>query len=139
MNSLQHTHWLAVLLGGLGYFVLGALWYSKLLFAPKWLEYTKIDVNDPNAKKGMAGIMIASLVLMLLTSFAINVLAYKLGVAGWMFGAKLGFFTGAFLGTTAIAISYLYEKRPFGLYLINGGYTIVGSIIAGIIICSMIA
>ena len=137
MNSLQHLHWLPVLLGGLAYFMLGALWYSKLLFAPKWLEYTKIDVNDPEAKKGVAVIFIGSFVLMMLTSFAIGVLAYKLHITGWMLGAKLGLFTGTLLGTTAIAISYLYEKRPFGLYLINGGYTIVGSIIAGIIICSI--
>ncbi|MBL0359084.1 MAG: DUF1761 domain-containing protein [Chitinophagaceae bacterium] len=137
MNSLQNIHWLPVILGGLAYFMLGALWYSKLLFAPKWLVYTKIDPNDPNAKKGMAGMFIGSFILMTATSFAIAVLAYKLQTRGWMYGAKLGLFTGLFFGVTAIAISYLYEKRPLGLYLINGGYTVVGSMIAGIIICSM--
>ncbi|HMD01313.1 MAG TPA: hypothetical protein VKH37_14235, partial [Ferruginibacter sp.] len=45
--------WFAIFLGTLAYFTLGALWYSKLLFAPKWIAYNKIDVNDPKAKKGM--------------------------------------------------------------------------------------
>ena len=140
MNSetLHNIHWLGALLGGLAYFVLGAIWYSKALFAPKWIEYCKIDVNDPKAKKGMAGIFIGSFILMFATSFAIAVLAYKLQTYGAVGGAKLGFFTGAFLGTTALSISYIYEKRPLGLYLINGGYTIVGSMIAGAIICSML-
>jgi hypothetical protein len=139
MNSetLHNIHWLGALLGGLAYFALGALWYSKILFAPKWIEYCKIDVNDPNMKKGVAGIFLGSFILMLLTSFAIAVLAYKLQAQGALNGAKLGLFTGALIGTTALSISYIYEKRPFGLYLINGGYTIVGSMLAGIIICSM--
>ncbi|MBK5270088.1 MAG: DUF1761 domain-containing protein, partial [Bacteroidia bacterium] len=30
--------------------------------------------------------------------------------------------------------SYLYEKRPLGLHLINGGYNVAGCIVAGIIL-----
>lgn len=139
MNSetLHNVHWIGALLGGLAYFMLGALWYSKALFAPKWIEYCKIDVNDPNMKKGVAAIFLSSFVLMIITSIFIAVLAYKMQTDGALNGAKLGLFTGLGFGSTAISISYLYEKRPFGLYLINGGYTVVGSIIAGIIICSM--
>jgi MFS family permease len=139
MNSetFQHLNWLAVFLGGLGYFLLGALWYSKLLFAPKWIEYNKIDVNDPNAKKGMAALFIGSLFFMILSSFAIAILAYKMQTIGWFNGMNLGLFTGVCFGATALSISYLYEKKPLGLYLINGGYTVIGNIIAGIIICSL--
>lgn len=136
-ETLQNIHWLPVLLGGLAFFMLGALWYSKILFAPKWIEYTKVDVNDPNAKKGMATMFIGSFIFMLLSSFAIAVLAHKMQTVGWMNGAKLGLLTGFFFGTSALSISYLYEKKPLGLYLINGGYTIVGNMLAGIIICSM--
>lgn len=139
MNSetLHNIHWLGALLGGLAYFALGALWYSKILFAPKWIEYCKIDVNNPDMKKGVAGIFVSSLVLMMITSICIAILAHKLETNGALNGAKLGLLTGLGFGTTAISISYLYEKRPFGLYLINGGYTVVGSMIAGAIICSV--
>lgn len=136
-ETLHNIHWLGALLGGLAYFALGALWYSKILFAPKWIEYCKIDVNNPDMKKGVAGIFLGSFILMFLTSVGIALLAYKMQTVGAFNGAKLGLLTGALMGTTAIAISYIYEKRPFGLYLINGGYTIVGSMLAGAIICSM--
>lgn len=137
IETLQNIHWMAVLLGGLAYFILGAIWYSKILFAKKWLDYTGININDPNAKKGMAGLFIGSFVMMFLATLGIAILAYKMQTTGWMNGAKLGLLTGFFFGTTALSISYLYEKKPLGLYLINGGYTIVGSLLAGIIICTI--
>ncbi|HNA18041.1 MAG TPA: DUF1761 domain-containing protein, partial [Ferruginibacter sp.] len=56
--------------------------------------------------------------------------------AGWMSGLKLGAFTGACFCSAQIGINYLYEKKPFSLFLINAGYAVVGNIIAGIIICS---
>ena len=135
-NFLDYINWLAVLCAALGYFILGALWYSKLLFAPKWLGYTGLDPNNPGAKKGMGAIMLTSFILMFIISIGIAILRSRLDITGWMSGLKLGLLTGFCFGAMAISVSYLYEKRPFGLHLINGGYTIVGNIISGIIICS---
>ena len=136
-QSLHQLRWLPILLGGLGHFALGAIWYSKILFAKKWLAYTKIDVKDPNASKGMAGIFGASILMALMSSFGIAVLANSMQTRGFFNGAHLGLLVGVCFGVTAISNSYLYEKRPLGLHLINGGYTVVGSMIAGIIICCM--
>jgi hypothetical protein len=36
---------------------------------------------------------------------------------------------------TSIAINMLYEKKPMGLFYINGGYQLLGNIIAAAIIC----
>ena len=134
---LTGINWLAVLCAGLPYFALGALWYSKTLFATKWVALTKIDPNDPEATKGMAALMIFSALLMIATAFGLALLQHKLHLeGGWLSGLKLGLVTGLFFGATAISISYLYEKRDIGLHFINGGYTLIGNIIAAIIICS---
>ena len=136
-NLFDYINWIAVLVGALGYFILGALWYSKLLFAKRWIAYNKIDMNDPNAKKGMGMMFGGSLVLMFISSLAIAILAGRLGLVGcWMSGLKLGALTGACFGAAGIGINYLYEKKPFGLFLINGLYQICGNIIAGVVICS---
>ena len=133
----SNLNWLAILCGALAFFVLGALWYSKALFANSWLRFVKIDPNEGDAKKGMAAIMLGSFICMFIISIGLAILKNRLGlIGGWMSGVKLGAFTGLFFGTMAISISYLYEKRPAGLHFINGGYTIVGSILAAIIICS---
>ena len=137
MTELFHDFpWLPTLVGALGYFMLGAIWYSKILFAPKWIQLTGINVDDPNAKKGMLILMLLSVVVMFISSMGIAILADRLELHGWMSGLKLGALTGGF-GAAAICISYLYEKRPLGLHLINGLYTILGNCIAGVIICMM--
>ncbi len=135
MEFLNYINWIAVLVAAVAYFALGAIWYSKLLFAGKWIIYTKVDVNDPNAKKGMGMLMLMSFVVMFITSTGLAILVSKLELTGWMNGLKLGALTGICFGGAAICISYIYEKRPMGLHFINGAYTLAGNIIAAIILC----
>lgn len=138
MTSLfDFINWIAVGAAALAYFFLGALWYSKLLFSKKWIAYNKIDVNAPDAKKGMGLMFGGSLLMMFISSLAIAILAERLDLKGcWLSGLKLGAFVSVCFNVTSMAINYLYEKKPFGLLLINGAYQVIGSSIAGIIICS---
>jgi len=136
-TSFDYINWLAVLVGALGYFALGALWYSKALFANKWIGYTKIDVTNPETKKNVGPIMLMSFIWMFITCIGLAVLITRLDLYAWQSGAKLGLLTGICFGMASISISYLYEKRPVGLHFINGGYTIIGNIIAAVIICAM--
>jgi Protein of unknown function (DUF1761) len=134
-SFLDYINWVAVLVAALAYFALGALWYSKILFANKWIAYTKVDTKNPDATKGMGGIMLMSFVWMFITCIGIAILRSRLELDFWQSGVKLGLLTGFCFGMAAISVSYLYEKRPMGLYLINGGFTVIGNIIAATIIC----
>ena len=133
-ENFSNINWIATLVGAIGYFALGALWYS-FLFQKKWLEYTGITITDPNAKKGVGAIMFASFVMMFICSVAISILASRLQLSGFMSGIKLGLFTGFCFAFTSMAINMLYEQKPAGLYFINGGYQLLGNIIAAVIIC----
>ena len=135
MNTevFSNIPWLHVLVAALGYFFLGAIWYS-FLFQKQWIAHSGVNVNDPNAKKGMAGVMFASFILMFICSIGLSILVTKLQIGSWMPGVKLGLLTGVCFSGTAISISLVYEKKPLGLHLINGGYNIVGSIIAAVIL-----
>ena len=139
MNTaiFNDINWLAVLSGALAFFFLGALWYSKLLFVTPWLNYLKIDPNNPEGKKGVGLIMFGSFVVIFLVSVIIAVLRSKLDITGSMSGVKLGLTTGL-LGVFSVSINYLYEKKPIGLLLINGGYFLVGNIISALIICNWV-
>jgi hypothetical protein len=137
-NLFDNLNWGAIAVGGLAYFALGSFWYSPILFSKKWIAYLKLDVNDPNAKKGMGLMFGGSLVLMLVQSLAIAIIAERLDIrgAGWMSGLKLGALTGCCFCAATIGVNYLYEKKPLGLFLINAGYAIIGNIVSAIIICS---
>ncbi len=134
MQIFKDINWIAVLVGAIGYFMLGALWYS-FLFQKKWIAYNKIDMNDPNGKKGVGAIMFASFIMMFICSAGIAILVEYMDLKGWMYGVKLGFLTGGCFAVTSIAINMLYEKKPLGLFFINGGYQLLGNIIAAVIIC----
>ena len=137
MNTdfLSHVNWLAVLVAAIAYFVLGALWYSKALFGKKWAQLTKLDMNNPDLKKGMGGMMISTFVLILIVCFGLEILIIKFGFLQEIsYGIKLGLLTGLAFATTALSISYVYERKPTNLYLINNGYHVVGHVIAAIIL-----
>ena len=135
-EMLNELNWVAILVGTLGYFVLGAIWYS-FLFKNQWIAYQGInaeDMNKPDAKKGVGAIMFASFVLMFVTSLGIAILVNRIGVWGWMSGVKLGLFTGVCFACTSMGINMLYERKPLGLFFINGSYQVLGNIIAAVIV-----
>ncbi len=136
-NLFEDVNWIAVLLGAVGYFMMGAIWYS-FLFKNKWIEYSKINMDDPNVKKGVGMTMFGSFLLMFVQSTAIAIIANRLDEfsGGWMSGVKLGALTGICLCASTIGINYLYEKKPMGLFFINAGYAIAGNIIAAVVICA---
>ncbi|MDP4264225.1 MAG: DUF1761 domain-containing protein [Bacteroidota bacterium] len=138
MNTalFSDINWLAVLVAAVAYFAIGGLWYSKVLFANSWVRLSGVNMNDPNAKKGAAQIMLASFVLMIVACIGLAILIARIGSSGWMTGCKTGLITGICFSATAISISYLYEKKPTGLHLINGLYNIIGSVVAGSIIAA---
>jgi Protein of unknown function (DUF1761) len=138
MGNFDYLNWPAIAVAALVYFMLGALWYSKILFAKRWIADLKIDVNNPDAKKGIGMMFGGSFLMMFIQCLAIAIVAERMGIrgAGWMSGLKLGAFTGICFCSTTVAINYFYEKKPLSLFLINAGYAIVGNIIAAIVICS---
>ncbi len=127
-------NWLTVIVAAIAYFGLGAIWYS-FLFQKKWIEYQKIDVNDPEMKKGVATTMFTSFLLMVVATIGLAILVVRLDLSLARSGLKLGLLTGAFFSLTAVSISYLYTKKPAGFHLIDGMYHVVGQILAAIILC----
>lgn len=133
-SFFSHLNWLAVAVAAVAYFLLGALWYS-MLFQKQWIRGTGINPKDPEAGKGAGGIMFMTLILEFIICIGLAVLVYRMNLSGpWMSGLKLGLFTGIFFSATVITISYLYQKK-LSLAVIDGGYHIVGSIIASVILC----
>lgn len=129
----SQLNWPAVAVAGLAYFLLGAIWYS-FLFKTAWIKAAGVDMNAPDAKQGVAGIMVSSLVLMIVASTGIGILVARTIPFGIMGAVKLGLLTGVCFSVTGISISYLYEKKPMALHLINGGYHVLGCIISAVIL-----
>lgn len=111
-------NWLAVVLAGLSAFVLGGVWYGPL-FGKAW--QARVGLSDEQIKAvNPAKVYGGALVLSLVAAF---VFAMFLGPEpGVGFATSAGFAAGLAWVAASFGISYLFEQRPFGLWLINGGY-----------------
>jgi hypothetical protein len=128
-HHLHHfNHW-AVLVSALILWLLGAAWYSPILFAKPWMASLKIVPG--HSKEGLATGMISSLIGDLVVAFVLMHFILWSGAATYGTGAFLGFL--CWLGFFA-AIQFpqgIYESRPTRLFAINGGYWLAGLLIIG--------
>lgn len=135
-SFLSHFNWLAVAVAAVAYFILGGLWYSKLLFANTWVKTSGVDMNRPEAKKGVGAVMVFTLLFEFLICIGLASLAYRLNlIDGMKSGIKLGLTTGICFAGPVIAISYMYQMKPRPLFFIDVMYHLLGNIIAAVIIC----
>ncbi len=129
---MPEVNLLAVLVAAVASFVLGGLWYSPMLFAKVWQREAGVsDAQLQNANMGL--IFGLAFVLSLVAAF---VFALFLGPRPPL---ALGLGAGASAGLCWVAssfgINYLFERKSFKLFLINGGYhtlqfTLIGLILA---------
>lgn len=130
---ITHLPWLQILVAAIAYFALGAIWYGPL-FSKAWVRGHRLNINDPDAKKGVAGIMITSFIFLVVICIGLVVIREVASVHGWMQAVKWGAFLGICFAMTSTSMSYVYLKKPLSIHLIDGLYHVVGMIIAMIIL-----
>lgn len=129
---MPEVNYLAVALAAFVCFMLGGLWYSPMLFGKVWQR--EAGISDERLKNGNMGLIFGlSFLLCLLASW---MFAVFLGPRPPMaFGLGAGFAAGMFWVASSFGVNYLFERRSFKLFLINGGYhtlqfTLIGLILA---------
>lgn len=122
---------LAVFVAALSDFVVGALWYSPLLFYKRWM--TANSFTDEDLKKGSPAVTYGlTFVLAYIISYN---LAFFLGTPDIdaSTGLMYGFLTGVW-AAAAFTIVSLFEKRNAAYVLINTSYMLVAFTLKGLII-----
>ena len=127
-----HINHLAVLACAAANLLLGALWYSPLLFYKAWMKenrFTEEDMKKVNPIKTYG----LTLVFSLLISYN---LAFFLGdeKTDMAWGATAGFLAGLGFSALIFAIIALFEQRSWRYILINGGYITVYFTLIGFIL-----
>lgn len=131
--NYSNINWLAVVVSALATFVLGAVWYSPMLFAKPWMKACGFTEEDMK-KKGNMGMIFG--LAFVLTFFMAMHIAWLL--KGPTSDIVYGMIVSGALGTTwvafAIGILSLFERRSLAYALINGGYFVVSFLIMGAIL-----
>ena len=122
--DFSNINYLAVIVSGLAAFALGSIWYT-FLFGKSWQSMITLDADK--AKKNMARTMISSFVLMTVMAFGLALLisGHEAGQVDWKSGMHLGALAGFFIAAMTTGINYLYQQKPFKLWLIDSLYVII--------------
>ena len=133
--NLPDINYLAVVLAALSAFVLGGLWYSPLLFAKPWVRLNGFDEEELKKNANMAMIFGGAFLCNLICAFVFAM--FTRGVTDIGDGASFGFATGLGIVGFSFGLNYLFERRPFALWLINAGYFTLQFTIFGVILAAM--
>jgi len=129
MHHLHLNQW-AILVSAVIQWLLGAVWYSPMLFAKPWMEMAGVRPSAQKRNKMIVG-MVASFVGSLVTSFMLAHVVMWAGAENYSMGALIGFILWLGFIAAPLAASYVYEGRPIDLFAINTGYWLVGLCVTG--------
>ena len=126
----MEINWLAVVAAAASSFVLGGLWYGAV-FGAAWMKAAGLTMEQ--ARGGNKAMVFGGSFVLALVSAAS--FAFFLGPdVDAMTGALYGFVAGLCWVAASYGISYLFERRPLSLWLINGGYHTLQFTLIGLIL-----
>ena len=128
---MPDVNWIAVLLCGVSSMLLGALWYSPLLFGRVWQRGA--GLSDAGLAGGNMALIYGLAFLLSLVAAAVFALYLGRDMAlGASFAA--GAAAGLFWVAAAFGINYLFERRGLAHWLVNGGYHTLQFTLFGLIL-----
>jgi len=124
---------LAIVLAVIANMIIGALWYSPILFAKVWLKSlgkSMEELQESSTNIGYAYTTIAGIISAIVLSLFISMLdTVTIGE-----GALIGFLAGAGIASARELSPTFFEGRKYTLFFISTGYHIVSLTVMGIII-----
>ena len=128
MDGINHF---SVLSASILILILGALWYSPLLFYKAWLKvnrFSEEDLSNQNSTKIYGVTLLLALLMCYNLAFFLNDPSTDLA---W--GTIAGFLTGFWAAGIFWVVS-LFEQKSWKYMLINGGFMLTYFTLAGLII-----
>jgi len=122
----------SVILAGISYLILGALWYSPLLFGKQWMALNKFTESDLKTNKPMWVITVLTFLGGFAASFVISMVLGPNSNAP--FGAIIGACIAFFWITLSKLNSVLFENQPVRLFLLHAGFDLTAYMIMGAIV-----
>jgi hypothetical protein len=127
-------NWWAVLVAAIVRMAIGALWYSPLLFGPRWMALTNCTEADMKAR--MPRLLVFDFITSLIMAFVLLHAVYYAGARTLATGAAVGFFNWlGFIATVTFGLT-IYEKRAWPLFLIANGFQLVSLLVMGAILAA---
>jgi hypothetical protein len=129
-----------VLVAAVATMVIGFIWYSPFLFARPWMRAMGYDPDDKaklaEMQKGAVLLYGGALLASLASAFVLAKIVEITTVNAALYGMKVGFAIWLGFVTTVQFTAFLFERKPFLLYVINTGYQLVCYLAMGAILAA---
>jgi hypothetical protein len=133
-DVLGDLNWLAVLVAGVVYFAIGAVWYQQPVFGKAWMRATGIEPDSEASPL----FYLAPVVLYLVVTIALAAFVEATGTDTAGEGLALGLIAAVGIALPLTAVGAVFEGRnkrePWTWFAINGGYNVVGIVVASVIL-----
>jgi MFS family permease len=129
---LHQTNYWAIIVSAVAYFILGAVWYSPVLFAKPWMQ--NVGRSEEQLRGGSKVVYLYTLIALMVICFVTSFIIWILGTSSVLSAIKVGLFLSLGYTTTVISINNWYGQRSGKLTLIDAGYHVVGIVVATIIL-----
>ena len=134
---LPHVNYLAVLVSGVAIFILGGLWYSKALFAKRWMALIGKSEEEMKAAGGSMPLMfLQAFICGVLTAWVLAVIINHFGTMNMLRGVTIGALCWVGFAAATSYANVLFSGKPRELWLIDSGYNLVSFIMAGAILAA---
>ena len=120
-------NYLAVLASAIASFVIGMIWYGPL-FGKRWMKLSGVT---PQKMKGKSPVqsMLMGFVASLVTAYVLATFVGYMMSDTFMLGAQLAFWLWLGLVAPVQLGSFLWEGKPFSLFVLNTAYNLVTLIV----------
>jgi len=132
---LGDLNWLAVIVAGLAYYALGAVWYAQPVFGRAWQQ--SMGWEPPADYRPPPTTYVLPLITCLVSAIAVGMLAEGTTSDTFAEGIVLGLVVGIGIAVAGLVVTGFFDPmkpKPMTSTAINGGYQLVGIIIAAIIV-----
>lgn len=130
---MKNVNWLGLVVALVAGQAIGILWYGNL-FSAAWMEAQRLTEADFAGQDWKMGLGVVNMLVILL---GLDWLLRRLGVDGYVAGARIALLVCVCFALTVAALNYIYAAGTLSLFVIDGGYQVVTYTIAGALLAGL--
>ena len=128
------VNYVAVVVAAIAAFVVGAVWYSPILFGKAYATLLGLNLVAMADTRPPAGELIGEFVRNLVVAFVLAQFVVRLGVADWQGALQLALWVWIGFQAMLLLGAVLHEKMPLKLYAIHAGDALVKTLLTAVIL-----
>ena len=134
--DLSGLNWLAILVGAVIYFALGALWYSPVLFMRPWQRSIGWDADRTPPQQSVTTYIVPFLAYLVM-AIATALIASAVGADDFGDGVVLGLVIGVGFAAMHSVVDATFDPnrpQPWTWFAITASYNLIGFLVLAVLV-----